>query len=144
MHERVDSGRSTVAEHGDRLAGQLTLAQQTRAQRVIDVVVDVGDAVDQPHDAPLQRAGRIGAPGVAGDPVPDLLGQVQSGPVALQLIDDAQRMLVVAKPAAEALAQAAVEHLLADVPERRMPEVVTQPDRLGQVLVQSERTRDRA
>ena len=40
------------------------------------------------------------------------------------------------KVAAEALAQAAVEHVLADVPERRMAEVVAEPDRLGEVLVQ--------
>ena len=41
------------------------------------------------------------------------------------------------------LPQRLVEHLLADVPERRMPEVVAQPDRLGQVLVQPQRPRHR-
>ncbi len=48
------------------------------------------------------------------------------------------------KCAAEALAQAAVEHVLADVPERRVAEVVAEPDRLGEVLVERERARDRA
>src|SRR5215210_7651935 len=48
-------------------------------------------------------------------------------------------MLVVAEPAPPAIAQAGVEHALARVPERRMAEVVSQPDRLGQVLVQAER-----
>ncbi len=81
---------------------------------------------------------------MAGDPVAHLLGEVQPGPVPLQDVDDAQRVLVVTKGAVEALAQAAVEHLLADVPERRMPEVVAEPDRLGQVLVQRKRARDRA
>ena len=57
-------------------------------------------------------------------------------------LDHAQRVLVVAEAAPPALAHARVEHLLADVPERRMPEVVTEPDRLGQVLVQPERARD--
>jgi len=38
-------------------------------------------------------------------------------------------------------AQAAVEHLLAYMPERRMPEIVSQPDRLDQVLVQLQRAR---
>ncbi len=84
------------------------------------------------------------ATGVTGDAVSHLLGQVQSRAVALELVDDAQRVLVVAKAPTEALTQAAVEHLLADVPERRMPEVVAESDRLGQVLVQSQRARDRA
>ena len=45
---------------------------------------------------------------------------------------------------AEALFQAGVQHLLADVAEGRMPEVVAQPDRLREVLVQAQRTRHRA
>ena len=45
---------------------------------------------------------------------------------------------------AEALGQALVERLLADVAERRVPEVVAEPDRLGQVLVQPQRTSDGA
>ncbi len=45
---------------------------------------------------------------------------------------------------AEALFQAAVEHLLADVPERRVPEVVAEADRLDEVLVEAQRAGDRA
>ena len=51
-------------------------------------------------------------------------------PSRSRLLDDPQRVLVVAKVAAEALFQAAVEHLLADVPERRVAEVVAEADRL--------------
>ena len=50
---------------------------------------------------------------------------------ALELVDHPQRVLVVAEAAAEALAGAAVEHVLADVSERRVAEVVPEPDRLG-------------
>ena len=49
-----------------------------------------------------------------------------------------------AEAAAEALAQARVEHALADVAERRVAEVVPEPDRLGQVLVEPERPGDGA
>ena len=45
-------------------------------------------------------------------------------PSRSRLLDHAQRVLVVAKARPEALFQAAVEHLLADVAERRVPEVV--------------------
>ena len=73
------------------------------------------------------------------DPVPDLLGEVQPCPIALELLDHAQGVLVVGEVPAEALAQAAVEDLLADVPERRMAEVVPKPDRLDEVLVEAQR-----
>ena len=78
------------------------------------------------------------------DPVAHLLGEVQPAPVALEVLDDAQRVLVVPEAAAEALAQDAVERRLARVAERRMPEVVAEPDRLGQILVQAQRPRDAA
>ena len=38
---------------------------------------------------------------------------------------------------AEALAQTAVQRLLADVPERRVAEIVAEPDRLDEILVQA-------
>src|SRR5918992_5833256 len=51
-------------------------------------------------------------------------------------------MLVVAEPAPPALAQALVEDPLAGVPEGRMAEIVAEPDRLREVLVQAEGARD--
>ena len=113
-----------VAEHRDRLARQVGLVEHAGAQRVVDVVVDVGDAVEQPHDPSLQRARHRRAAGVAEDPVAHRLGQVEPLAVALQPLDDAQRVLVVLEAAAEALLQAVVERGLADVPERRVAEVV--------------------
>jgi hypothetical protein len=45
------------------------------------------------------------------------------------------------KATAEARAPRAIEHLLADVPERRVPEIMAEPDRLREVLVEPQRTR---
>src|SRR5204863_5144211 len=59
-------------------------------------------------------------------------------------VDDAQRVLVVAEAALAALPEHRVERLLAGVAERRVPEVVTEPDRLRQILVQPQRARDAA
>src|ERR671916_1628555 len=53
-------------------------------------------------------------------------------------------MLVVPETAPPALAQARVENGLAGVPEGRVPQVVPETDRLGEVLVQPERARDPA
>jgi hypothetical protein len=104
-------------------------------------VVDVCNAVDDPDDSPLERR-RLRRPGVIEDSVADLRRQVEPATVALDVVDDSQRMLVVAKAAAEVPAELLVEAVLPGVAERRMAEVVPQPDRLDEVLVESERARD--
>ena len=78
------------------------------------------------------------------DAVAHLLGQVEAATVALQHLDHPQRVLVVLEAAVTALAQRRVERLLAGVAEGRVAEVVAEPDRLGQVLVEAERAGDRA
>ena len=144
VHERVYARRARATQHGDRLSGELLLSQQARAHGVVDVVIDVSDAVDHPHDPALERLRLRGAARVAQDSLTHLLGEIQAFAVPLEVLDDAQRVLVVAKARSKACLQAAVEHLLAYMPERRMPEIVSQPDRLDQVLVQLQRPRDRA
>ena len=59
-------------------------------------------------------------------------------------IDDAQRMLVMAETETEALAKGGIEGLFPRVAEGGMPQVVAEPDRLGQVLVQTQRPGDAA
>ena len=98
-------------------------------------MVDVRDAVDDAHDLALERLRLVGA-GVLEDAVAHLPREVEAAPVALEPLDDAQRVLVVAEAAAAALAQQLVERLLAGVPERRVAEVVAEPDRLDEILVQ--------
>ena len=92
---------------------------------------------------PSSVAGAFGA-GVVEDAVAHLPGEVDAAAVALEHVDDAQRVLVVAEAEPEALAQQRVERLLARVAERRVAEVVAEPDRLDEVLVQAQRPRDGA
>ena len=96
------------------------------------------DAVAETDDRRLWGDGFLGAPGMSLDPVSNGIREVQPGAVALEHVDDAERVLVVPEPQAEVLRQAVVERLLADVTERRMPEIVPEPDRLGQVLVEAQ------
>ena len=49
-----------------------------------------------------------------------------------------------AKAKAEPLAEGFIERFFACVPERGMPEVMAEPDRLGQILVQAQRPGDAA
>src|ERR671914_126458 len=69
------------------------------------------------------------------EPVAHRLRQVE----LLQHVDHAQRVLVVAEAAPEALARAGVEHRLADVPERRVADGVPAPHRPPQILVEPQR-----
>ena len=130
------------AENVDMRRRQVLLSQQSRPHRVVDVVIHVGDDVGNPGDLPFDRARAmlgIGAHGhaalpfrVAGDAVADFPGQVQPGAIVLEHVDDAEALLVVVEPAGDEI----VEHALSGVAERRMPEVVAERNRLGEVFVQ--------
>ena len=61
-------------------------------------------------------------------------------PIVLEDIDDAQALLVVIEAAGHERAQ----HALAGVAERRVPEIVAERDRFGQLLVQPQHLGDRA
>src|SRR5262249_6730519 len=78
------------------------------------------------------------------DAVAHLHRQVQPAPSALDDVDDAKGVLVVAKPSPESTVERLVERLLTSMAERRVADVVPEPDRLAEILVQPERTRDRA
>ena len=60
------------AEQRDLLVRQVVLAEQPVAHRVVDVVVDVGDAVDEADDLALERR-RLSLAGVREDAVADLV-----------------------------------------------------------------------
>ncbi len=112
---------------------QVSLAEQAEADRVVDVVVDVGDPVDNAHDLPLERF-RLLRPRVREDAVAHLVREVEA-------TCDREGVLVVPEVTAEALVHGRVERLLAGVSERRVTHVVTEADRLDEILVQLERPR---
>ena len=104
-------------------------------------MVDVSDAIDDAHDPSLERLWLVG-PGVLEDPVAHFPCQVEAAPVALESLHHAQGVLVVAEATPAALAQQLVERLLAGVSEGRVAEVVSEPDRLDEILVQPQRAGD--
>jgi hypothetical protein len=121
---------STVARRHE-----LVLVDDLGAEGVVDVVVDVGDPIGEPDDLRLGCGGLRHRPGVVHDAVANLPRQVQAAPVVLEIIDDTKALLVVPERAIEHRG----ERLLAEVPERRVAEVVAERDRLGEVLVEAER-----
>jgi hypothetical protein len=135
VDERIDPPRARRPQQLDLLTRQLLRVEHPGPHGVVDVVVDVRDPVDEPDDLALERV-RLVRPRVVEDPVADLGGQVEPAALALEHVDDPERVLVVAEVPPEALLQSVVERLLTRVPERRVAEVVPEPDRLDEVLVQ--------
>ena len=91
-------------------------------------MVDVRDTIDEADDLRLERLGLTRAR-VGEDALAYLGGQVEG-------LGDSERLLVMAEAEAEALVQLLVERRLARVTEGRMAHVVSETDRLGQILVQ--------
>ena len=77
--ERVDPVRPGRAEQLDLSARQIGGLENPRPQRIVDVVVDVGDAVDQLDDPPLQSC-RLARAGVVEDAVAHLFCEVEPRP----------------------------------------------------------------
>ena len=133
--EPVSPSNSTSAR------GSSSAVEHAGPERVVDVVVDVRNPVDDADDLPFERL-RLGRPGVVEDPVAHLRGQVQPLSVLFEHVDDPEGVLVVAEPAPESLLELPVERRLACVPERRVTEIVAEPDRLDEIFVQAERAGD--
>src|SRR6185503_9256631 len=87
VDERVDPLRARGAEELDLVEGKVALGQDAVPERVVDVVVDVGDAVDDADDLAFVRR-RLALARVGEDAVADLVRQVE-------LSRDPQRLLVV-------------------------------------------------
>src|SRR4026207_973403 len=87
---------------------------------------------------PLRPRAPPGRWRVPCDAVAHLPRQVEALAVVLQHVDDAQALLVVIEPAGNEI----VQHPLAGVAERRVAEIVSERDRLGQLFVQPQHLGD--
>ena len=137
VDERVDPARAGLPEELDLRPRQIVRREQAPADRIVDVVVDVGDAVDEPHDLALERLAALPSPVCVR--IPSRTSAVRFSSSAIRSDCSLWR-----KPVPNRSRRQAVELRLAGVAERRMPHVVPEPDRLGQVLVQPQRPRDDA
>ncbi len=93
----------------------------------------------------LQRpAGMAHRPVMLGQPLQCLPTEVQTVPTGIGPLDlgqGAQRMAVMVEPAM--IGERALQRILARMAEGRVADIVRQAERLGQVLVQPQRARDR-
>ena len=135
-----------------RRGGKVALAEDARADGVVDVVVHIRDAIRHGDDASFEGFG-ANRPRMAEYSVAYLGHEVQASPAVLDRLDHAKALLVVAVErgglgafgvhAANA-GDCAAQRVLACVAERRVPQVVAKRDGLGKILVETERPRDGA
>ena len=144
---RADDER---AEHADRLGGQIRFPQQPGPDRIVDIVVDVGDEVGDARDLAFERRGALVGVGadrratlalrVLGDAVAHFPREVEPAPLVLEHVHDAQALLVVI----EAARHQVVQHPLAGMAEGRVAQVVAERDGFGELFVEMQHLRDGA
>ena len=117
---------------------QIARLKHTCTQTVVVIVAKVGDAVGNAHNAPFKCLRQV-LSRVVDDAVLDLEGQIETRAIALQILDDAQTLLVVREVSDD------LRHRrLARMTKRRMTDVVTERNRLRQIFVEAKSSRDRA
>src|SRR4051812_48541743 len=100
VDEPVDALGACRAEQLDLGVRKVGLGEDAVPDRVVDVVVDVRDTVDDADNLALERLWLLRAR-VGEDPVAYLMGEVEPA-------RDAQRLLVVAEPPAEGCVESVV------------------------------------
>ena len=93
--------------------------------------------IDQPDDPPLQGRG-ITRPRVIQDAVAYLLRQIEAFAIALQLLHQPQRLLVMPEPPPRPFLKRLVKRLLPDVAKRRMAQIMGQGDGFDKIFVQAQ------
>ena len=104
-----------LTEDGGRLLREVALLQDACTHGVLDVVVDVRDAVGKPHDIALEGIGDLIR--VADDAVADGKRQVQSCAVPLDAVHHPHALLVVPV----AVGADGIQDGFTGMSERRMP-----------------------
>ena len=129
----------TLAKRPTQLFGNIGDLQNTCAAGVVNIVIDIGNAVGKLNQKSLKRCGAA-ITRVGNDTVAHLPGQIQTLSALFQMIDHANALHIMSKLGVEALSHG----LLACMSEGRMPQIVTKRDGLGQILVKAQGTRQRA
>ena len=120
-----------VAQSQLDVKGDVLLPQDAGPDGVVDVMVDIGDAVGHADDPAFRRVGHFGA-GVAQDAVQHLPRQVEAPALLFQKAHHPEALLVVV----EGHPSGGGKGTLTGVAEGGVAQVVTQGDGLGQILVE--------
>ena len=139
VNDRIQPLAGRMSEHFGIFLGNVFFVDYMASDGVIDIMVDVRDLIGEPYDLALKRRRRALCL-VVQDTVAHLAGQVHMPAVLLNLKElyDADALLMMCKADGRDIVQGA----LARVSERSVPEIVSERDGLGQVLVKAQCLRD--
>ena len=129
-HDRINPLTVALAAARADHVGNVLCAEYSGADGVVKVMIYVRYAVGKANDGRLGRVVRR-AVRVMQDAHARFIAQVKPPAVALEDIDNAQRLLIVL----EALFVYFVERALAGVTKRRVSQIVAQRHCLGEILV---------
>ena len=119
-----------MSEHGREFRGNILLSKDTGANRVIDVVVDVGNLIREPHNGAL-----IGPRGTVCPVIPyavaNFQGQIEPFSALLQKFDGSHTLDAMLKAAGAE----PVQNTLSGMPEGGVAQIVSQRDCLRECLV---------
>ena len=141
--ERIDALGVRRAEDLEDLGRDIFHRNQTAPERIVEIVVDVGDAIGDPNHLAFQRircsrrgVGDAGAElGMTENAVANRKRQVETAPIPFQMIDYAKTLLVVAE-AREGFGQGR----LTGVPKWGVTKIVPESDRLDEILERKRRS----
>ena len=137
----IDSGGVCRTDDGADLCGDILLSDHPPAERIIQVVVHIGDDIGNSDDLPFQGFGQglrdrlvqgNRSLGMPTDAVEYFDAEIESGAVFFQLFDNPQALGDMAKSSGNQSG----ENLFSGVPKRRVPEIVAESDRFDEVLVE--------
>ena len=132
-HQRIDALGVGMSQNIRNGIGDILIGQNARADRVVDIMVDIGDLITAAYHHALQCCGP-GVTGMAENAVAHLVGQVQTPSVLFQHIHHTKALLIVA----EGLSHAARQRILTGMTEGRMAQIVAHTNGLRQIFIESQ------
>ena len=122
-----------MAQHFRIAGGNVFFAEDAGTERVVDVVVDVGDFVGNADHLSLHGGGMAGSP-VVQDPVPDLFRQVQAASVFFEKFHCADALLRMAEP----FGPDTVQDPLPGMAEGCVAQVMAEGDSFREIFVETQ------
>ena len=137
--QRVDPPAVVKPQHLGDIQGDVQRINDPPSHGIVDVVIDVGNLIRHPDNLSLQGLGPVRAR-VAENAPAHLIAEIQPLAPFFQAVHHPKGLLVVP----EATGKNLVEHPLPRVAKGGVPQVVTQGNGLGEVLVEPQAPGDGA
>ena len=116
-----------------QLLWNVLLTQNLRPNRVVNIVIDIGDLIAESNNLPLRRM-RGKSSLMIADSIPDLPGQIEPLPLLLQKLYHPHTLFIVAEAPGINLR----ERPFSGMTEGSMAQIMAQSDSLCQILIHAQ------